>query len=151
MLRLLPWRCLPSAWGLLTSFLGPFSHLSAGLPSRRGGNDSGPWAILAPPVFPSPIPHRSTEAVALILVNKPRDLAQGRWLGLTSVVESNDGSSGAGWPGVPPERVHFLILRGAISSSGIALTPQFCHSGQVLFVIFTKGLCRPVEGACLGP
>lgn len=40
--------------------------------------------------------------------------------------------------------------QGAISSSGIALTPQFCHSGQVLFVIFTKGLCRPVEGACLG-
>lgn len=113
--------CFTSAWGLLTSFLRPFSHLSSSssggstsagrLSSPRGGNSSRPWAILALPVSaplsPHLPPHLSTEAVALSLVNKPRDLAQGSWLGVTSAVGSDDGGSGVGWPGVPPGRPPF--------------------------------------------
>lgn len=78
------------------------------------------WLCQSPHPAPA-IPHLSTEAVALILVNKPRDRAQGSWLGLASVVESDDGSAGAGWPAWR-KGPFLLILGGAISS--------FCSSSR---------------------
>lgn len=60
------------------------------------------------------IPHLSTEAVALILVNKPRDRAQGSWLGLTSVVESDDVALVQG--GQPGGRVPLFSFSGVPSA-----------------------------------
>lgn len=88
------------------------------------------WLCQYPHPAPA-IPHLSTEAVALILVDKPRDRAQGSWLGLTSVVESDDAVLVQG--GQPRGRVRLFSFSEVPSAHFVNL-----HEGS-----------RPVEGACL--
>lgn len=89
--------------------------------------------------------------MALILVNKPRDLAQGSWLGLTSVVEPNDGSSGAGGLGFLQKGSPFSFSEVLLAHQASPSPPSSATQGRYFFVIFTKGLCRPVEEPAWDP
>lgn len=132
----LPWRVLPLGLGSAHVLPGhsPISPapvqvatplLGSPAPEEEMTLVPGPsWLCQSPRPAPA-IPHLSTETVALILVNKTRDRAQGSWLGWTSVVESDDGSAGAGWPAWR-KGPSLLILRGAISS--------FCSSSRRVYI-----------------